>query len=223
MNRSPWMHLAACLALAFASAAWLSACGGGTSNDTVGDADDGSASDDGGTDDGGTLPPPPELQGPVVVDFETRPDNGFQGVASPVDLGSGATISFVDGALFDFTTADAWTFGTCSAVATSGDLMMGLDNSMAGIPAVLEITLATPAGRVDINLGDQESATIVLQALDAGGVVIAQATRNVNACPVLLETMTVQPAGMTNSIARIRISGARFAFDDLAQWVWAQP
>jgi hypothetical protein len=161
------------------------------------------------------------LLGPFLVDFETRPDDGFVALTPPVFLGNGATLTSVtNGTPYDFTTADNWGLGGCPAIATSGNLMMGAA-ATGSVPAVTEITFNPPVARVTLALADLAGTLVSLEARDAGSNLIDADDVLVGFCPVLLLPLTVD-GGDSNTIASIRIVGGFPAWDDLQTWRWSQ-
>lgn len=161
------------------------------------------------------------LLGPFLVDFEARPDDGFEVVATPVFLGNGATITDVtNGTLYDFTTADGYGFGSCAAIATSGVLMMGAQElSVSGV--VTQISFNPPVARVSLAVGDTAGQLVILEARDVGSTLLDSDSLVVSTCPVTLLPLTVD-AGDSNLIASVRISGSVTAWDDLQTWRWSQ-
>ena len=164
---------------------------------------------------------PVVLLGPFLVDFESRPDDGFVVLSLPLFLGHGATFSSVTGgSAYDISTADAWGLGGCTAVASSGTLMMAAEQSSPNIVAA-EIRLDPPAARVTVELADLTGELVTFEGRNAADEWIGADAIVVGPCPVALQTLSVT-SGDENLISILRIKGYAPVWDDLRIWRWSQ-
>jgi hypothetical protein len=161
----------------------------------------------------------PEPDGPFLLDFEDRPDDGFgTGTAPPVTLAPGIVVSDVQpsGTFWDFSTANGWGLGPCDAAARSGTLMIGFfDDGFLSVSGV--ITFAEPVARVDLYGAEVEGQVITLTAFDAQDNVVDIDARR-SQCPVLGANDLLTVTTTSNTITRIEVKGTAPVVDDLAYY-----
>jgi hypothetical protein len=148
----------------------------------------------------------------VTLDFEDRPDDGFNTLTLPVTLAPGVTITASNDPM-DFSTADGWGFVTCDATARSGNLMIGFNDS----PDVAEITFATPISGVQVYAGSEGGEIVTLTAFDAQDQVVGIDARR-SACPMITNADLLSVSTTANVITRLEIKGSWVALDDLTYY-----
>jgi hypothetical protein len=150
--------------------------------------------------------------GPNVVDFEDRPDDGaLPSFDAPVSLHPNATIVDVvpASALVDFSTADGFSLGACTAQASSGVMLMGVN--AAG--AVVTIAFDPPVRSVSVRASGLEGTLVEVETFDAIGGFVGGGSAPAT-CPAIDDefssTSSVEPV-----IASMEIRGDYVVFDDL--------
>jgi hypothetical protein len=167
---------------------------------------------------GGSSSPEPVLTGPFVIDFEDRPDDGFNTVPTPLLLGPGvtATATSAGANLWDFSTADAWGLVSCTAVATSGTMMMGVDGAP---PVSVTIVFDVPVSRVRVAASEIDGATVSLEGFNQADASVGFHSV-VSTCPALDASDVLEITEASNVIKRIVITGSSdlLTLDDLTYW-----
>jgi hypothetical protein len=149
-----------------------------------------------------------------TLDFESRPDNGFNNLALPDTLANGVVFTAVlpSGDFQDFTTADGWGLIGCDASAHSGTKLMGFEgaDTVTGV-----IMFNPPVSRVDLFIGSAHNSPITMKAFNGSGTMVDSAGRT-STCPMLgsADSLSVSVSGKT--ITKIELRGRYPAFDDLS-------
>ncbi len=160
------------------------------------------------------------LQGPVVIDFEDRPNDGFTPLTLPVVLAPGIAVTTKTGSgeLYDFSSEDGWSIGEpgCDAQARSGRMMIGLDCDR-GQERSFDITFDAPVARVRLYAAGLEGELIWIEAYDALGYLLHRDCK-VSTCPSLEENDALDIEYPENVIRTVRVHGCYPVIDDLTYW-----